>query len=126
MQSSQRTHIERSFGILMARWGVLWRPLRCCCLRRAQRTITCCMLLHNICLERRVASLSHGMAEPGDNDSCARPIRTTRTGRYGVPVAEEQHSCARGQSPFRPKTRSGLRDAFVESLRHSGARFARR
>jgi DDE superfamily endonuclease len=27
-QSSARIHIEQAFGMLVARWGVLWRPLR--------------------------------------------------------------------------------------------------
>ena len=52
LQSSQRIHIERAFGILMSRWGILWRPLRCS-LRRAQRIIAGCMLLHNICMRSR-------------------------------------------------------------------------
>ena len=52
-QSSNRMPIECAFGILVMRWGILWRPL---CMRYDRRTnvIECCMKLHNFCIDRRI------------------------------------------------------------------------
>ena len=52
-QSSNRMAIECAFGILVQRWGVLWRPLRCRFDRRAP-LIGACMRLHNFCIDRRI------------------------------------------------------------------------
>ena len=49
--SAQRIYIECTFGILVRRWGVLWRPLECR-LKENCSTIYVCMLLHNFCSRR--------------------------------------------------------------------------
>ena len=49
-QSQVRMSIERAFGICVARWGVLWRPLRTS-LQNSVRIIRACMLLHTFCLD---------------------------------------------------------------------------
>jgi len=51
--SSIRMCIECSFGILVGRWGILWKPLRVP-LRRAPVVIETCMTLHNLCIDRSV------------------------------------------------------------------------
>jgi hypothetical protein len=61
-QSSIRMPIECAFGMLVRRWGVLWRPLECRMDRWAS-IVTCCMRLHNICIDYHVV-LSEGL--PGD------------------------------------------------------------
>jgi len=43
--------IECSFGILVGRWGFLWKPLRVL-LHRAPVVIEACMTLHNLCIDR--------------------------------------------------------------------------
>ncbi len=42
---------EQAFGILVARFGILWRPLRVD-LCRVPRIISACMRLHNLCAAR--------------------------------------------------------------------------
>lgn len=51
-QLSARIFIEQAFGILVARWGVLWRPPCCSIEKNAEVVIVCCKL-HNFIIERR-------------------------------------------------------------------------
>ena len=51
--SSIRMCIECSFGILVGRWGILWKPLRVP-LHRAPVVIESCMTLHNLCIDQSV------------------------------------------------------------------------
>ena len=57
--SSLRIHIERAFGLLVRRWGILWKSseLR---LKRIILIVVVCAKLHNICLDRWI--LEHGEA----------------------------------------------------------------
>lgn len=53
--SSQRITIERAFGILVRRWGILWRPIT----YRLDKIATIarvCAMLHNICVDRWLLS----------------------------------------------------------------------
>lgn len=52
-QSKNRMPIECAFGMLIRRWGVLWRPLEVAFNRRAP-LIGCCCRLHNFCIDRRL------------------------------------------------------------------------
>ena len=52
-QSSNRMAIECAFGILVRRWGVLWRPLQQAFPRRAP-LIVALMRLHNFCINERL------------------------------------------------------------------------
>ena len=45
-QSSLRIHIERAFGLLVNRFGILWRPLLCAH-RRIPMVLGACIGLHN-------------------------------------------------------------------------------
>jgi hypothetical protein len=49
-QSKTRITIERSFGVLVSRWGILRRPLSCS-VRHSVSLVRCCMRLHNTCIE---------------------------------------------------------------------------
>jgi hypothetical protein len=53
--SSLRMPIEQAFGELVARWGILWRPLRMKHKRRAI-VIACLVRLHNWCIDHRIKS----------------------------------------------------------------------
>jgi DDE superfamily endonuclease len=46
--SYYRSTIERAFGLLVRRWGILWSPLTRSSLNNA-KAVLCCVLLHNIC-----------------------------------------------------------------------------
>jgi hypothetical protein len=43
-------HVEQSFGMLVARFGVLWKPLKFNITRVAQ-IVSACMRLHNFCID---------------------------------------------------------------------------
>ena len=43
--------VERTFGMLKGRWGILQRPLSYKPMRRNAEIATACAILHNICLE---------------------------------------------------------------------------
>jgi len=49
-QSSHRMHIEQAFAIMMARWEILWRPLRFS-LSQNIRVSKLAMCLHNFCID---------------------------------------------------------------------------
>jgi hypothetical protein len=51
--SSNRIHIEQAFGILVGRWGILWRPLRMYVTRVAP-ILSTCLRLHNYCIDEGV------------------------------------------------------------------------
>ena len=57
--SQSRIHIEQAFGILVARWGILWRPLR---MGYKKRTLVVRALfhLHNFCIDEKVSSTVAG------------------------------------------------------------------
>jgi DDE superfamily endonuclease len=48
--SSIRIHVEQAFGIAVARFGLLWRPLRFY-IRKVPIIVTACMSLHNYCID---------------------------------------------------------------------------
>jgi DDE superfamily endonuclease len=57
--SSSRMHVEQSFGIVVARFGLLWRPLRFH-IRKVPIIVIACMALHNYyidCNEEDVATI---------------------------------------------------------------------
>jgi len=51
-QSSLRMHIEQAFGVLVARWGILWTPLKYD-LHRSTRVVEVALKLHNFCIEEQ-------------------------------------------------------------------------
>lgn len=53
--SMNRQVIERAFGILVRRWGIFWRPLRCS-MDLIPLIIRVCCKLHNICVDRFTAN----------------------------------------------------------------------
>lgn len=61
VQSSRRVIIERSFGVLVRRWPILWRPLDCMFDRRIA-LVTACMKLHNFCIDTRISELPYRTA----------------------------------------------------------------
>ena len=55
--SNLRIRIENVFGVLMSRWGLLWRPLRCK-LKNVGDMVLLCMTFHNIC-RKAIAKISN-------------------------------------------------------------------
>lgn len=78
--SSQRITIERAFGILIRRWGILWRPIGFG-LNKVAKIARACAMLHNICVDswlrkNPVRVMKEGQMWPdeagswGEEDSC--------------------------------------------------------
>lgn len=104
-QSSNRMAIECAFGILIRRWGVLWRPLTQRFDRRAP-LIFALMRLHNFCIDARLAEdelpdVLHNYPEfqpgrcavPPKFDKDMRPIEALDTCIYtdvGAPTRKER------------------------------------
>jgi len=51
--SRQRQCIERAFGVLVARWGILWRPLKIK-LKYVPTLVHVLCKLHNVCIDTKV------------------------------------------------------------------------
>eukprot|EP00808_Paulinella_micropora_P019499 g59454.t1 len=48
--SQLRIHVERAFGMLTARWGILWKPITTS-FAGTLAILTSCFRLHNVCIE---------------------------------------------------------------------------
>lgn len=55
--SHSRQTIERAFGILTQRWGIMWRPFSFS-LHRWSIVVMVCMKLNNLCIDRNVVAPS--------------------------------------------------------------------
>jgi hypothetical protein len=55
--SQLRITVERAFGVLVARWGIFWRPMRMK-LRFIPTIVRACIQLHNFCILRQQPSIS--------------------------------------------------------------------
>jgi hypothetical protein len=68
--SRMRQCIERSFALLVNRWGILWRPLKCH-FTRWTLVLTVCAKLHNFCLDGNIPLSRHRFYEDieGDDDN---------------------------------------------------------
>lgn len=62
--SSARVHIEQAFGVLVGRWGILWRSLRVSVDKASQIALVCCKL-HNFIIER-TQSCNMASNDPSD------------------------------------------------------------
>eukprot|EP01040_Poterioochromonas_malhamensis_P015359 gene15359-17178_t len=80
--SLNRQVVERAFGILVARWGIFWRPLRVS-VKRIPLILSVCCKLHNICVDRFGESLEglppHNNAQ---DPSEIRVLLIDQTGTY--------------------------------------------
>ena len=99
-QSSNRMTVECTFGILVRRWGVLWRPLEFDPDRRTA-VISACIRLHNFCTEERLDTTdledlpidAHGRVEVSEGrwrqepvfDREGRPVQYLDTGATPAP-----------------------------------------
>ena len=53
-QESARKDIERAFGVLQAKFQVLARPIVIRSLKLIEEVVTCCLILHNMCVADRI------------------------------------------------------------------------
>ena len=126
-QSSNRMAIECAFGILVRRWGVLWRPLEMAFHRRAPFLVAL-MRMHNFCIDERIASedlppvfdVRLSQIQPGCHrippkyDKDGRPVHLLDTCRWnseGAPTRAQARQSG-------PKTQR--RDELARAVRDSG------
>lgn len=86
--SAMRQCIERAFGLLTNRWGILWRPLKCA-MNRWPLVLSVCAKLHNYCLDQNVPPVQHRFYDDvQEGDACevvlnAEPAPQGSTRRVG-------------------------------------------
>ena len=109
--------IECAFGILVRRWGLLWRPLSMRFDRRAP--VVCAIIrLHNFCIDERIE----------DDTKSINSLSEVQPGRWqitpvfdrdGRPVEILKTSTARAQ-PDAAASRTDRRDRLASILRRNG------
>jgi hypothetical protein len=111
-QSSLRIHIEQSFGQLVRRFGILWRPLQFN-IHSVFEIVHACMCVHNFLIDER----------EGDDRFDARSL-VESAGGGDAEFAEwwSRTSASSGSSRGRRRDleRSGLREHLTEHLRLRG------
>ena len=89
-QSQVRITVERTFGQLVGRFGVLWKPLRVS-LEHASQVAKACILLHNFCIEQRVEMMTaaevDGLEERVDEQGRYRHLAGNAAARGAAAVA---------------------------------------
>ena len=126
-QSSNRMAIECAFGILIRRWGVLWRPLNQRFDRRSA-LIFALMRLHNFCISERLSEgdlpevygVRRAQVQPGRArrpplfDKDGRPVEFLDTCR-----AHDEGAPTRGETA-QHGAKMARRDELAEAVRLSG------
>ncbi|GJW74222.1 ALP1-like protein isoform X1 [Tanacetum coccineum] len=51
VQEAARKDIERAFGVLQGRWGIIRQPARAYQINMLKKIMYCCIMLHNMILE---------------------------------------------------------------------------
>ena len=137
-QSSNRMAIECAFGILVRRWGVLWRPLRQAFHRRAPLLVAL-MRLHNFCIDERLQSAQEAWLPNIDSstseiqperrkrvplfDKDGRPVHMLDTCRWdddGAPTRTDRSEASQqgNRAARRDELAQAVHDAgFVRQLR---------
>lgn len=126
-QSSNRMPIECAFGILIRRWGVLWRPLTQEFSARAP-LIVALMHLHNFCIDEKLQDdmpdVSAGLAtfQPGRT---RRPPRFDKDGRpvWHLDTCRSTDEGAPSRSAAQQRgAKTSRRDVLVQAIRDGGYR----
>ncbi|GKA78065.1 ALP1-like protein isoform X1 [Tanacetum coccineum] len=69
VQEAARKYIERAFGVLQGRWGIIRQPARAMQINNLKRIMYCCIILHNMILENEgfEVNLNHMFVSPEPN-----------------------------------------------------------
>jgi hypothetical protein len=118
MLSQQRQAVERTFGLLYSRWGILWRPLRVKFDNLSLLLHTLCRL-HNYCMkDRHVASFTTIADIAHEEDHRWR--RGDPTGHMRLLLAQVQTLEQRQGQGRRTDLESTRRTAITNVIQRSG------
>jgi hypothetical protein len=116
--SQQRQAVERTFGLLYSRWGILWRPLRVKFDNLALILHTLCRL-HNYCMQdTHVSKLSHIDDLAHEEDLQWR--RGAPTGHMRLILAQAQTLEQRQRQGQRTDLESSRRVEITRVIQRSG------
>ena len=115
--SNSRIEVECAFGMLVGRWGILWRRLDTH-LSTAQHIIRAVLALHNFCIDER-CPLVGDMRDRHDHDRDLRgnssPVFTDMVnGHAGMPYRPRRDAAARRQHDRRDHLAAAIADAGLE------------
>lgn len=105
--SRNRVAIEQAFGMLVMRWGVLWRPLAVD-VRDVPRVVMSLLKLHNICISMRVAYVARHADDVREGD------------RARLVFQDDCHDSDELRRRRRDCEYSSLREALTAALAESG------
>jgi hypothetical protein len=105
-QSQLRIRIEMSFGLLVARWGILWRPMRVS-LRHVPHVVHAVVRLHNLCIRKQDASIP-------------REAEDAETLRWRPHELDERFRTRRVRSPAAADRNETRRDRICDKLQAIG------
>ena len=114
--SSSRIVVECCFGMLVARWGILWRRLDCH-LSNTGRIVRAVIALHNFCIAKK-CPLTHAIGSGRDDDMRGEhmhPITTTYAAAGRVFHPRRGVGRGRGQQNQR-----GRRDHLAAAIEEAG------
>lgn len=105
-QSRMRMFIEQAFGILINRWGILWRPLKMRFNRRPA-VILACARLHNWLIDRRIAMPKLNVNSAGQKEVVpGRWVRPPYLDEDGCPTLHTANESGLRSSTRRPGART--------------------
>jgi DDE superfamily endonuclease len=113
--SSLRMHVEQAFGMLVQRFGILWRKLKFS-LPVSTLILTVCFRLHNFCIDNGEPSLGTLFR------SEERSVSEAAFGRWfrASQQAREYQTALAEQGRRRDLESSDLREGFTRGLREMG------
>jgi len=126
-QSSLRINIECAFGLLVRRWGILWRKLEVP-LKKVKKVVWACMILHNICT--RGVGVAPGAiwaatgTRPQDHSAFVADIKKIYGMTLQSEIEEESQLWRKEKLSRRRETGkvSKMRDALAEECEKAGRR----
>lgn len=106
-QEKARKDVERAFGVLQQRWGIIKAPARAWSLKKIRNVMYTCIILHNMIVEDE----GHAITNFEDNEGPPPPPRDRRT------FAQINEANLRNAMELRDReTHNNLRSDLVEHI----------
>jgi hypothetical protein len=113
--SSLRVHAEQALGMLVQRFGILWRKLNFS-LPTSTLVLSACFHLHNFCVDSGESTISAALL----NDECRVVDAAFRTWFCAAQKAREDRATRSEQGQRRDLDTSSLREYMTLALRDMG------